>query len=279
MSRYLIRTRSGERGPFTEDQIVHLAMQRKIPLHLNVIDAESGTRVSVEQVLRRRAEFEELDAEEAPLAKPLGSPRFRRHGSGSAGKLQRSIGKRGRSSRSGGPLGERRSAGRAVGARRPRARRKSPFLVLGAAGAAVAVLAMVLYLAWPMLFGGVEGTWVVDTEMAFDIISKGIPGLNQAGAKGDFVRNTTKTLMAESLKDFGLIIDKNSARFHGSFMGAPMDEVPTSFKRRDLGRNQYEFTGTIPPGKQVTFMATLRQNRLWMKDTDGTKQEVPLKRG
>jgi hypothetical protein len=80
-------------------------------------------------------------------------------------------------------------------------------------------------------------------------------------------------------KDFGLIIGKDSARFHGSFMGAPMDAMPTSFKRRDLGKNQCEFTGTIPPGKQVTFVVTLRQNRLWMKDTDGTKQEVPLKRG
>ena len=60
MSGYLVPTKSGQKGPFTIEQIQQLVDQGKIPRTFNVIEADSGFAVEVADLLPEPEEVIEI---------------------------------------------------------------------------------------------------------------------------------------------------------------------------------------------------------------------------
>lgn len=269
MSAYYIRTRVGEKGPFSAEQLFRLVDEGRIPVTLQVIDAESGEWVVVESLYPPAGDelddvledevFEDEDAFESDVPAPV-RPVSRVRASRGWRRRSRARGVRGFRRRR---LSSRRESDYdQEDSRRPLRRGSTdvvPWVVGGVAGLVALVGAVLL---WPKLFGDpLLGTWVLDTHR-----NQGLLRAFESAETAD------SALARQAYEDFlrraELTIGERTISLRYDLPGLP-NLANAAYRRRRYADGKYDLAITQRYDGPETLEAELRLGILYLRDRDG----------
>ncbi len=261
MSAYYVRTKAGEKGPFSAEQLFRFVDEGKIPVTLQVIDAESGEWVVVEDLyapsepeLEDVFDDEVFDVEddfEEPVPEPARPARTSRiRGRRTSGFRRRRL-----ASRRDDDSGYEED-------RRPFCRSSTnvvPWVVGGVAGLVALVGGIIL---WPQLFGDpLLGTWVLDTRFTPGLVRAFQPA--EAGesafareAYNDFVRKVHLTIRERTI----------SLRFD---LPTLPNLANTPYTRRRYAAGKFDLTLQQQYKTPETLSVQLKMGRLYLLDNEG----------
>jgi hypothetical protein len=276
MSAYLIPTKTGPKGPFTEEQIRRLAGEGKLPPGFRVLEAETRRPVVVEEILGPQLLDADLVGEGGPeAAAPTEPPPAA--GPARCGPVRKRLGLRGKTLRLGGirkpapagiggrgaPAAGRPSALRGGAARHAAAKSKPPvalYIILGLVG-----LLMIPALWWT-LTGKIEGTWVIDEkEFAAQAEREAIRTGGEDAAKRLFY----KAIALKMVQGLTVEIDKTSATFTYASAREGAPGRSKKYVRQNDSGSRCDLLATRPDGKAETWGVDLRADRLYLTAGDG----------
>ena len=267
MSEYMVRTQSGEKGPFTLDQLEKFVAAGKLPVTINVFEVESGLALPLADLVTP-IETAPPPVDEVPA--PAQSAPARRAPSRSApsrsapsSRGRRATGGAARTARGSAPGARRSSAGGARKSSRYTPQKKT-------SGATIGIITVIVLLAgggggyfWWINNASLIGNWVIDEDAMRPRMIKEAkresPGQNEA------VLGAGVDLGLALIANMSLEFTKSDCTFR---FGDMADTGTYKVLSKSKGVYRLQITG--PAGEETTQTVTILKRKLHMQEDGRT---------
>lgn len=269
MAGYLVRTRSGDKGPYDLDRLAVLVTAGKLPIETKVIDAETGLAIALADLFVAPAEAppeeefrDEAEAGADPEADAPPSRGAPRRGAGRSG-----AGRSGRSPSAPGRPGARGAArGRAARSFRPGRRKSSPAPILIVLSVIGVIVVGFLYQRGKEIDRSLDGVWAMDPGATFE---------TQVGTP--LYRSMSTEQLELARQELESMAHTVSFSFRGPELTARYSSLRATGRYRVVNRNggHYEIDLSHRGSTVIERLQfEVQGNRMLVKDPDSTSGAV-----